>query len=115
MSYFLTNSDVKNGRKVLLRGKIVTVLDMGGAMVKIAEDGKWYPHVDLRPLTEDQIRDEFIQEMSVLVEGKKISTLKAEGRGVQFILDDNTRVGLDFSSEENLRLSVIDSDGKRIL
>jgi hypothetical protein len=115
MSYFLTSSDAKNSRKVLYKGRIVTVLDVSGAVVRIAEDGKWYPHIDFRPLTEDQLREEFIQKMSVLVEGKKISTLKAEGRGVQFVLDDNTRVGLDFASQENLKLSVIDPDGKRIL
>ena len=44
-----------------------------------------------------------------------ISTMKAKGNGVEFIMSDNTRVGLTITSGENLKLSVTDSDGKRIL
>jgi hypothetical protein len=112
---FLTTNDIANGTQVLLRGQIVTPVDIGGDKVKIAEDGQWYPHAALRPLSEDQIREDVILQMSEMVAGKQILTLKAKGRGVQFVLDDNTRVGLDFSSGDNLELSVIDPDGKREL
>lgn len=116
MSYFLTPKDLKNGRKAILKGKIVTPIDMGGDKVKIAEDGQWYRHVEMSPLTEDQIREEFIIELSNLVEGKQITTMKAKGRGVEFVLDDNTRVSLDYDPENpHLKLRVIDPEGKRIL
>jgi hypothetical protein len=115
MSYFLTTEDVKNGRKAILNGKIVTPIELGGRDVKLAEDGKWHPHINLRPLTEDQLRNELIADMSILVEGKSISTMKAKGKGVEFVLNDNTRVGLTLTSGENLELYVIDSDGQRIL
>jgi hypothetical protein len=112
---FLTTEHLKRGTKALLRGRIVTPIDMGGSDVKIAEDGEWYPHAALRPLTEEQIREDAISQMSKLVEGKQILTVKAKGRGVQFVLDDNTRVGLDYASGENLELSVVDPDGERVL
>ncbi len=115
MSYFLTIDDIKNGKKCLLNGRIVTPIRMAGRDVKLAEDGKWHFHESLRPLTEDQLRDEVISAMSGLVEGRSISTMKAKGRGVEFVLSDNTRVGLTITSGENLELSVTDSDGQRIL
>lgn len=115
MSYFLTTDDIKNGRKCLLKGRIVTPIEMGGRHVKIAEDGQWHLHTLLQPLTQDQIREELISEMADLVEGKSISTMKAKGRGVEFVLNDNTRVRLTITSGENLELGVIDSDGQRIL
>lgn len=115
MSYFLTAEDIKNGRKVLLKGRIVTPIGMAGRRVKLAEDGQWHPHTHLKPLAEEQIRSDLIEAMVGLVEGKNISTMKAKGRGVEFVLDDNTRVGLTISSGENLELSVTDSDGQRIL
>ena len=115
MSYFLTADDIKRGRKVLLNGRIVTPIELGGRKVKLAEDGQWHMHEHLLPLTEDQIRDELVAAMSALVAGKHISTMKAKGRGVQFVLDDNTRVGLTITSGEKLELSVTDSDGQRIL
>lgn len=115
MSYFLTTEDLKAGRKCLLGARIVTPIGMRGRDVKLAEDGKWHPHESLRPLTEDQIRAEVVAAMSGLVEGKHISTMKAKGRGVEFVLNDNTRVGLTITSGENLELSVISSDGQRIL
>jgi len=116
MSYFLTPSDLKNGRKAVYKGRIVTPIDMGGDQVKIAEDGQWHHYLELSPLTEDQIREEVILELSNLVEGKQIATMKAKGRGVQFILDDNTRVGLDCTpGNADLKLSVTDPEGKRIL
>lgn len=122
MSYFLTPDDIKNGRKVLLQdsrsalnGRIVTPIDMAGREVKLAEDGQWHLHEFLRPLAQDQIQEELISSMVSLVEGKSISTMKAKGRGVEFVLDDNTRVGLALTSGEDLELSVTDSDGQRIL
>ncbi len=115
MSYFLTADDLKTGRKCLLQGRIVTPIDMAGRKVKLAEDGKWHLHELLKPLTQDQIRADLIATMADLVEGKSISTMKAKGRGVEFVLSDNTRVGLTITSGENLELSVTDSDGKRIL
>jgi hypothetical protein len=115
MSYFLTTDDIKNGRKCLLGARIVTPVGMAGRRVKLAEDGKWHMHESLRPLAEEQIRGELVAAMSGLVAGKHISTLKAKGRGVEFVLNDNTRVGLTITSGENLELSVTDSDGQRIL
>lgn len=108
--------DLKNGRKAIFRGRIVTPIDMAGADVKIAEDGLWHPRAEMSYLTEDQIREEVILELSNLVEGKQITSMKAKGRGVQFILDDNTRVCLDCAAgSADLKLSVIDPEGKRIL
>ena len=115
MSYFLTADDIKKGRKVILNGRIMTPIDMGGHKVKLAEDGKWHLHELLKPLTQYQIREELISTMADLVEGKSISTMKAKGKGVEFVLSDNTRVGLTITAGENLELSVTDSDGKRIL
>jgi hypothetical protein len=115
MSYFLTANDIKSGKKCLLKGRIVTPIDMGGRSVKLAEDGKWHLHESLRPLTEDQIRDEVVETMAAFVAGKSISTLKAKGGGVEFVMSDNTRVGLTITSADSLKLSVTDSDGKRIL
>jgi hypothetical protein len=115
MSYFLTSADLKAGNKCLLNGKLVTPIDISGTQVKLAEDGQWHRHESLLPLTQYQIREELIATMVSLVEGKKISTMKAKGRGVEFVLDDNTRVSLDIAPEENLKLHVIDADGKRIL
>lgn len=115
MSYFLTADDIKTGRKCLLNGRIVTPIDMAGRKVKLAEDGQWHLHELLRPLTEDQIREDLVAAMAALVEGRAISTMKAKGRGVEFVLDDNMRVGLTITTGENLELSVTDSDGQRIL
>jgi len=108
--------DLRNGRKAILRGRIVTPIDMSGAEAKIAEDGKWYLRADMSLLAEEQLREELVQNMSNLVEGKQITTMKAKGRGVEFILDDNTRVSLDYSPQNlNLKLMVTDPEGKRIL
>jgi hypothetical protein len=115
MSCFLTVEDVRRGRKVVLEGMVVTAVDLSGAKVLIAEDGQWHPHDRIHPLTEEQLQDEFIQEMSRLVEGKQIVTLLRNGKGVQFVLEDNTRVGLDYAPGEDLALSIIDPDGTRIL
>ena len=112
---FLTSSDLKNGRKVLLKGRIVTPISMAGNRIQIAEDGQWHRHQDLKPLAEEQIREELIHQMAALVEGKRIANMKAKGKGVQFVLDDNTRVSLDLSSEGDLKLRVLDPDGQRIL
>jgi len=115
MSYFLTVKDVKQGCKVLLNGRIVTAIELSGGNAKVAEDGKWYSQLDLRPLTQDQLRDEVISQMSALCQGKSIVTLVAKGKGVQFVLDDNTRVGLDYTSKGYLKLSVVNADGKKVL
>jgi len=89
---------------------------MAGDKVKIAEDNKWHYYLHLSPLTEDQFREELVAEMSKLVEGKQITTMKAKGRGVQFVLDDNTRVSLEYDPENpHLKLRVLDPEGKRIL
>lgn len=115
MSYFLTNDDIKAGRKCLLGGRIVTPIRLAGRKVMLAEDGQWHHYTQLQPLTEHQIREEVIAAMASLIEGKQISTLKAKGKGVEFVLGDNTRVGLTITSGENLELRVTDSDGQRIL
>jgi hypothetical protein len=115
MSYFLTTADIRSGRKVVLKGRIVTPIEMAGDQIKIAEDGLWHPHSSLQPLTEDQFHEAMIQEMASLVEGKVISTAKAQGRGFQFVLDDNTRVGLSYASNGRLELSILDPSGQRLM
>lgn len=115
MGYFLTMNDVNTGRKVLLGGRIVTPVGMYGDQVKIAEDGKWHPHLSLRPLTEDQFHEATIDHMASLVAGKTIVTAKAKGRGFEFILDDNTRIGLAYSTENGLDLFVYDPEGNKVL
>ncbi len=41
MSLFLTTDDIRAGRKVLYKGRIVTPIGMRGREVRLAEDGKW--------------------------------------------------------------------------
>jgi len=115
MSYFLTIDDLNSGRKVLLGGRIVTPIGMYGDMVKIAEDGKWHPHLSLKPLTEEQFHEAELEKMSEAVSGLPIVKAKAKGRGFEFILEDNTRVGLMYSTEQGIELFVYDSEGKRII
>jgi len=108
-------NDIRAGRKVLLKGRIVSPVDMMGDQIKIAEDGKWYPHLSLRPLTNEQFHESEIAKMAELVSGKPIVTAKAQGKGFEFVLDDNTRVGLAYSTEHGLELFVYDSEGTRVM
>lgn len=117
---FLTSADVRRGRKVIgckgpIRGRILTPTSLSGTSVKIAEDGEWYPQAWIAPLAEEQIREELIRTMVDFVEGKSIINLKANGPGVEFILDDNTRVSLKYSSEGLLALGVIDALGNKVV
>jgi len=115
MNYFLTVEDVQNGCKVLLKNRIVTAIELSGRNAKLAEDGKWYSQLELRPLAQDQLRDELIDKMSAFCQGKSIVTLVAEGKGVQFVLEDNTRVGLDITATGDLKLSVVNADGRKVI
>ena len=117
---FLTTEDIRQGRKVLgakgpIRGRILTPIGLSGDMVKIAEDGQKYPSDWIVPLTEDQIHEELVQSVVSIVEGKSIVNLQAKGRGVSFILEDNTRVTLDYAKEGNLKLSITDAVGNKVL
>jgi len=88
---------------------------MSGDQIRLAEDGQWHPHLQMLPLTSEQIRQETIDQMAAEVAGKTIATLIPEGAGVSFVLEDNTRVGLSYGPDNTLKLSVTDPDGERIL
>ncbi len=115
MNYFLTTDDIRSGRKVIYRGRIVTPIEMAGATVKLAETGQWARLDEIRPLVAEQMHEDFIRSMISLVEGKSISTVKTLGKGFQLVLEDNTRVGVDYAADGLLNISVLDPEGKRIL
>lgn len=115
MSYFLTSADIKKRRKVICKGRIVTPIAMAGTVVQMAEDGKWYEHESLHPLAEEQIHELLVQEMVAHCAGKPIITLNAKNKGVQFVLEDNTRITLSCRSGGKFQLSVTDSEGQKVL
>lgn len=108
--------DVQKRRRVLLRGRIVTIIDLSGRKARIAEDGKWHEHKLFYPLMEEHVTQEHIEAIRSFVSGKSIATLKAEETGVQLVLDDNTRIDISYAKDkEGLVFSVIDSDGNKVL
>ena len=115
MNYFLTIDDIRAGRKVIYKGRIVTPIEMSGAKVKLAETGQWERHLDLRPLVSEQIREAFIEDVLSLVEGKSIVTIKTLGKGFQLVLEDNTRVSVDYAPDELLSISVLNPEGEKVL
>ncbi len=120
INFFITSADIKSGKQVVgsrgpLRGHILTPTAMSGSKVKLAETGEWYEHTWLKPLAEAQIREALVQKVLGFAEGKAIVSIQPSGRGVQFVLEDNTRIRLAYSAQDDLRLSVRDSTGKQVL
>jgi len=108
--------DAKNKRRVILKGRIVTVIDMSGSKVRIAEDGLWYEQNLFFELTDDDKIQEHLGRIKELVAGKSIATLKPNETGIQLVLDDNTRLGVTYSkNEEGITFSVTDSNGNKVL
>lgn len=116
MILFDAREDIKNRRKVVLNGRVVTIIDLAGSQAKVAEDGKWYPHKMFFPLTQENMTKEHIEKIKSLVAGKTISTVKPEGTGVQLILGDNTRLYVGYDKNgKGIFFSVLDSDGTKVL
>ena len=108
--------DIVNKRKVLLKGRVVTIINLAGRSACIAEDGKWYENRLFYELTDADKVKVHLEKISALVSGKTIATLKSKGTGVQLVLDDNTRFEVTYSQDgEGLVFSVIDSDGTKVL
>ncbi len=115
MSYFLTTDDIRSGRKVIYRGRVVTPVEMAGATVKLAETGQWAHLDEIRPLVAEQIHEDFIHSMLPLVEGKSIAMVKTQDKGFQLVLEDNTRISVGYAPGGSLNISIMDPEGERIL
>jgi len=116
MIIFQAKRDVANRRKVLLKGRVVTVIDLAGSKALIAEDGKWYETKELFELTDDDRVQERLGKIAGLVTGKTIATLKSNGTGIQLVLEDNTRLGITYHKDgEGITFSVIDEGGTKVL
>ncbi len=116
MILFNAKNDIVNRRKVLLKGRIVTVIDLAGSKACIAEDGKWYEHKMFFELTDKDIVQVRLERIAALVAGKSIATLKSNGTGIQLVLEDNTRLGITYTRDgEGISFSVIDSSGTKVL
>ena len=116
MILFDARVDHKNRRKVLLHGRVVTVIDLSGSKAKIAEDGKWHEHNLFFELTDADRVQVRIDKISELVAGRTIVTLKSNRTGMQLVLEDNTRLEVSYARDgEGITFSVIDSDGKKVL
>jgi hypothetical protein len=108
--------DVADGRKVLLNGRIVTVIDLAGRKALIAEDGKWHENKYLYELTDKDTVQVHLEKIASLLTGKTIATLKSNGTGVELVLEDNTRLGITYHKEgEGISFSVTDSGGTKVL
>jgi hypothetical protein len=115
MVIFQAKKDVANRRRVVLKGRIVTIIDIAGREAKIAEDGQWYKHSEFHPLVEEDIQVEHINAVIDKIAGKSIATLKPLDTGFQFVLEDNTRVDVRYGAGEELNVIVYDSNGERVL
>ncbi len=116
MILFRAKVDTANRRKVLLKGRVVTVIELAGSKAKIAEDGKWYEHKMFFELTDKDIVQVRIEKIAELIIGKTIATLKSNKTGMQLVLEDNTRLDVTYSRDgEGITFSVINSDGKKVL
>ena len=115
MSYFLTTDDIRSGRKVIYRGRVVTPVEMAGATVKLAETGQWAHLDEIRPLVSEQMHEDFIRSMLPLGEGKSIAMVKTLNKGFQLVLEDNTRVSVGYATDGSLNISIMDPEGERIL
>ena len=116
MIAFNSKIDVANRRKVLLKGRVVTVIDLAGRKARIAEDGQWYDNKMLFELTDEDRVQVRLEKIAALVTGKTIATLKSNGTGIQLVLEDNTRLGITYSKDDvGIDFSVIDTDGTKVL
>ena len=116
MIVFKAKVDTANRRKVLLKGRVVTVIDLAGRRARIAEDGKWYEHKMFFELTDKDIIQIRLEKIAALVAGKSIATLKSNGMGIQLVLDDNTRLEVTYVRDgEGITFSVLTSDGNKVL
>ncbi len=108
--------DIADRRKVLLKGRIVTIIDLAGSKALIAEDGKWYEHkmfFELMDKDKTQVR---LEQIKSLIAGKSVATLKSNRTGIQLVLEDNTRLEITYSKDgEGITFSVMDSDGNKVL
>jgi hypothetical protein len=116
MVIFNAKVDIPNRRKVLLKGRVVTVIGLAGSRARIAEDGKWYESKMFFELTDKDIVQMRLEKIAALITGKTIATLKSDGTGIQLVLEDNTRLGVTYSKDgEGISFSVIDSGGTKVL
>ena len=116
MIVFNPKTDIKNRRRVILKGRVVTIIDLSGRKARIAEDGQWYPNKMFFPMTEETILLDHIENLKSRVAGKSIATLKHTDTGIQLVLDDNTRLDIRYAKDrEGLTFSVLDSDGIKVL
>jgi hypothetical protein len=107
--------DIADRRKVLLKGRVVTLINAAGSKVRIAEDGLWHETKELYELTNEHKVQLHLEGIKSLVAGKTIATLKSNGTGIQLVMEDNTRLDVTFAKDgEGLVFSVIDSDGKKV-
>ena len=116
MILFDARTDIKKRRRVTLKGRVVTIIDLAGSKARIAEDGLWYEHKMFFPLTEEDITKDHIEALGSKIAGKSIASIKPEGTGVQIVLEDNTRLAISYSKDgKGLTFSVLDSNGKKVL
>ncbi len=116
MIVFDARVDIQKRRRVVLKGRVVTIIGLAGSKARIAEDGQWYPHKMFFSLTEENITQDHIESLKSYIAGKSIATLKPMSTGVQLVLEDNTRLDVSYSKDnEGLTFSVIDSDGNKVL
>jgi len=115
MVIFRAKEDVASRRKVVLKGRVVTIIDISGSTAKIAEDGQWYKHSEFYPLVKEDLQAEHINAVMEKITGKGIAALKPLDTGLQFVLEDNTRVDVRYSASEALNVVVYDSNGEQVL
>ena len=107
--------DIANRRKVVLRGKVVTIIDLSGRKARIAEDGLWYDHKEFFPLTEEHISVDTVNTINRHISGKKIATVKPQNEGIQLIFEDNTRLFVVYSKQEGISFILKDSDDNKVV
>ncbi len=109
-------ADIANRRKVLLKGRVVTVINLAGSKCCIAEDGKWYENRLFHELTDEDRVKVRLEKIAGLVAGKTIATLKSNGTGIELVLEDNTRLGIKYHKDgEGIVFSVTNSGGTKVL
>ena len=116
MIIFDPRKDIADRRKVLLKGRVVTVIELTGSKVRIAEDGLWHEANLFFELTDKDKTQVRLEAIKSLVEGKSIATLKSNRTGIQLVLEDNTRLEVTYSKDgEGITFSVLNSNGKKVL
>lgn len=108
-------SDIAEHRKVILDGRTVTVIDLAGSKVKIAEDGLWHEYTRFRPLAHEDLQKAHTDAVVALVGDKSIAALRTLDNGFEFVLEDNSRILINYSKRESLTIKVLDSNGQKVL